>query len=474
MKNLLEKYKEISTLGEIGGLLGWDTEVNLPPKGAPERGEQQALITGIIVDKWHDLEFQKLIKNLSPKNKYYRPLNHSLKIYTKIPKKILVKDSKLTSKAFVVWHEAKKDNNFKSFAPILEELVILAREEANYLGFKDNIYDALLDLYEPGLTTSFCKNIFDKLTPELTHIIKEITAGNDRTNSLKKVKLPILTIEKQKELNNFILEKMGYDFSAGRVDTAPHPFETTLGPYDIRITNRYNNTFIESLTGAMHEGGHALYEQGVDKKLADTPLAHGISLGIHESQSRFWENIIGRSKEFSEFLSYELKVKPDDLYRELNKVKPSFIRVESDEVTYNLHIAIRFEIEEMLLNGKIKVNDLPSVWNEKMKKYLGITPKSDSEGVLQDVHWSHNSFGYFPTYTLGNLYAAQWRSVMLKEIKNFKSLVKKGDFEPILDWLRKNIHVFGKTYYPDELSVRVSGEVLNPQYFLDYLKEKYL
>lgn len=475
MKELLRKYKEIAHLSNIHGLLGWDTEVNLPLKAADERGEQSAILTSIIVDRWHDKEFKELlVKENERANKLtlnekaiLRNLNRSAKVYYKIPKKLLVRESELTSCAFAAWAKAKKENDFKSFAPYLNELLEISREMAEHLGYKDNPYDALLDLYEPGLTSLFCKKMFDKLVPDLTEVVNKL-----RDKEYKKVKVKI-PIKSQKELASFVLQKMGYDFDSGRMDIAPHPFETTLGHYDVRITNRYRETTLEGLTGAMHEGGHALYEQGVNPKFTNTPLDHGVSLGIHESQSRFWENIIGRSREFSKYFAAKLKMKPDDLFNLMNEVKPDFIRVEADEVTYNLHIAIRFEIENDLINGKIKVNELPEIWRGKMKKYLGIVPKNDSEGVLQDVHWSHNSFGYFPTYTLGNLYAAQWNHYMQHEL-DIEKLVEKGNFEPILAWLRKNIHQYGSLYYPDELVKRVTGESLNPDYFLNYIKEKYL
>ncbi len=474
MKKLLEKYKEISLLGNVSGLVGWDTEVNMPIKAATGRGEQSALLAGLIVDRWQDKEFKKLLgeanlkKDLSLKEKaILRNLNRSAKIYHKIPKKLLVEESKLTSKAFVAWATARKQNDFSEFSPHLTKLVKLSREIIKYLEYKDNPYDAFLDLYEPNLTADFVKKMFDKLTPQLSQVIKKV-------DSKKPVKFKY-PIDEQRALSKFIVERMGYDFGAGRMDIAPHPFEITIGRMDVRITNRYGENTLEGLTGAMHEGGHALYEQGVNENYEYTPLDHGVSLGIHESQSRFWENIVGRSREFSEFISPRIKIlKEDQIFNVLNNVTPSFIRVDADEVTYNLHIAVRFEIENDLINGNIQVKDLPSVWNQKIKEYLGIKVKKDSEGVLQDVHWSHNSFGYFPTYTLGNLYSAQWFHYMKKDILNFKKLVRVGDFKLILNWLRKNIHQHGSLYYPDELVKKVTGEELNPDYFLEYIKEKYL
>lgn len=474
IKKLLEKYKEIAILGGVRALMGWDTEVNMPIKATGGRGKSVALLTSIVTDKWNEPEFKKLLKiannskNLTEIEKaILRNLNRTAKIFHKIPKKLLVEESELTTKAFAAWNKARRENKFKDFAPHLEKLVGLTREIAKHLGYKDNPYDALLDLYEPGLTAEFCKNLFDKLVPELSAIAREI-----KRSKPAKFNYPI---DLQKEHVKELVSQMGYDFEAGRIDVAPHPFETTLGRYDVRITNRYKETSLEGLTGAMHEAGHAMYEQGVGEDFENTPLDNGVSLGIHESQSRFWENVVGRSMEFAKYVAPKIKVlKPKDLFNELNRVEPGLIRVDADEVTYNLHIALRFEIENDLINGKIKVRDLPKIWNTKMKKYLGIAPKTDRDGVLQDIHWSHNSFGYFPTYTLGNLYAAQWYFYMKRDIKNFKDLVKKGNFKPILSWLRKNIHVHGSLHWPEELTAQVTGEKLNPGYFLNYIKEKYL
>ncbi|HWA52450.1 MAG TPA: carboxypeptidase M32 [Patescibacteria group bacterium] len=465
MTKLQEKYKEISLLSDIQAILSWDEEVNMPEKAAENRGEQTAFLVSLLADKWQDKTFQDLISKEKNKNTK-RILERSLKIYNKIPKKLLIEESKLISESFTAWVEARKKKDFNIFAPYLEKLIYISRKKAKYLGYKNNPYDALLDLHEPGLTAEFVENLFSKLTPQLLEIIKNIKQTKKHTKFN-------MNINKQKEIAGFVLQKMGYDFNAGRMDVAPHPFETTLGRFDVRITNRYDEKSLESLTGAMHEGGHALYEQGADLKYENTPLDHGVSLGIHESQSRFWENMIGRSRQFCKYISSKYNLTPDEIYNLLNKVEKSFIRVDADEVTYNLHIAIRFEIENDLINGKIKVKDLPEVWNSKMKKYLGITPKNNSEGVLQDIHWAHNSFGYFPTYTLGNLYAGQWYYFLKKDIKNFDKLVESGNFKPILNWLRKNIHQYGSFYYPDELVKRVTGESLNPDYFVNYLKEKY-
>jgi carboxypeptidase Taq len=493
VKTLLANYKEISLLGKIGALLGWDMNVNLPPKGAGGRAEVSAYLTQLSTEKWQDKEFRKMLEDGEFKNlrneeaAIVRNLNQSAKYYYKVPKKIIIETSLVTSNAFMAWKIAKKENDFKKFLPHLEKIIELNIKTAKYLGYKENPYDALLDLYEPDLTASDCENVFSNIQPELTRILREIISSskhkdlmklsNKLFDGTKKYK-----VDNQKELSNFALNKIGYDLEAGRMDISSHPFTDTLGRYDVRITNRYKeDDFRESLMVAMHEGGHALYEQGVDEDYSYTPLAGGVSLGIHESQSRFWENQIGRSLEFMKFMTHifhkyylrELSnYSAEDFYGVFNMVNPSLIRTEADEVTYNLHIALRFEVENGLINRKIKACDLPEIWREKMKKYLGITPKTDREGVLQDVHWAYGNFGYFPTYTLGNLYAAQFRKSMRNEYE-FEKDVQKGELGKILEWLRKNIYQYGSLYFPKELCEKVTGEELNPKYFLQYIKEKY-
>jgi carboxypeptidase Taq len=490
--NLLEKYREMSLLGKINAILQWDMNVNLPPKAAEGRVQQSAYLTELITQKWLDSEFRKLVEaeeSYGPETvtkeetAMIRNIRHAGKFYWNVPMKLIIDFSEVTSRAFMVWQKAKAENRYADFLPHLRKVITLSREIAEKLGYKDNPYDALLDLYEPGFTTADCRTIFGTIQPELSKIIKKIKDSRDyKTESPLtdgKNKYPI---ETQKEFADLVIRKMNYDLEAGRMDISSHPFTETLGHFDIRITNRYKESdFRESLMGAMHETGHALYEQGVAEGYDGTPLDGGVSLGIHESQSRFWENQIGRSFDFSKFITPHLKkyyptglknIADTDIYRLMNLVKPSFIRTEADEVTYNLHIALRFEIEESLINGRSNAKDLPEIWRQKMKEYIGVVPKTDREGILQDVHWSNGMFGYFPTYTLGNLYAAQFTKRMRSEIELEKN-VEKGELKPILIWLRKNIHQYGSLYWPKELVKKVTGEELNPKYFLEYIKSKY-
>lgn len=488
VERLVNTYKEMSLLGKINAVLGWDLEVNLPPKGVETRAAQNAYITKLISEKWLNKEFKsdlvkaESLKNLTLEEKaIVRNFKQAAKFYHRVPKELIVEFSETTSKAFMAWREAREKGDFKIFEPHLKKVVHMSRLFADYIGYKDNPYDALLDIYEPGLTAAECKSMFDALVPGISMILKGIKKS--KRYEVRKDKNGIeFPVESQKQIANFVLSKMNYDFNAGRMDISAHPFTTELGHGDIRITNRYNtHNFIESIMVAMHEGGHALYEQGVSAEYEMTPLEGGVSLGIHESQSRFWENQIGRSEDFINFLTpvlkafYPRQLAKDDaqtLYAKFNQVRPSLIRVEADEVTYNLHIALRFELEDALLNKKVEVKDLPEIWKEKMEKYLGIVPKNDSDGVLQDVHWSHGTLGYFPTYTLGNLYSAQLTYLIKSEI-NLPLTIKSGEFGTILSWLRENVHRYGSLYWPAELVKRVTNESLNANYFLDYLSEKY-
>lgn len=488
LKDLASNYREISLLGKVNALLDWDLNVNLPVKASESRASQSAYITKLVSDRWLDKNFKKnlieatKLKKLGKEEKsIVRNLNHSSKYYHRVPQEIIVKFSETTSKAFLAWREAREKKEFKIFEPHLKKVIELNQIIVKHIGYKDDPYDALLDIFEPGFTAKEGEILFSDLVKQISTLLKEIEKSKvykETTDLFDKE----YDIDLQKKLSESVLEKIGYDFNAGRQDVSAHPFTTELGTGDIRITNRYSNkNFIESIMVAMHEGGHALYEQGINTYYESTPLEGGVSLGIHESQSRFWENQVGRSKEFIKYLEPTLKafypkqLQGEDavsLYKAFNKVSPSFIRVEADEVTYNLHIAIRFEIEHGLMNNEIEVSNLPKVWNEKMKKYLGVTPRNDSEGVLQDVHWSHGLLGYFPTYTLGNLYAAQFSYFMNKEIDTRK-LVSAGDFISILSWQRKNIHKYGSLYWPEELVKRVTGRKLSSKYFVDYITDKY-
>jgi carboxypeptidase Taq len=386
----------------------------------------------------------------------------------------------LTSEAESVWEEAKISNNFELFKPYLEKIVDFNLDFIELWGYKDNKYDTLLDFYEPGMTVKKLDRIFGELRSKLVPLvakIKESTQVDD--SALKKH----YDTQKQEEFGLFILNKMGYDFKAGRLDESEHPFTTGINSGDVRITTHYyTNDMSSALMSSLHEGGHALYEQNISKELKGTPLATGTSMGIHESQSRFWENIIGRSysfwscyySELQKTFPEQLKDMPlEEFYRAINKVEPSLIRVEADEVTYNLHIMIRYEIEKALINREIKVSDLPDIWNSKMEEYLGVVPPNDAKGVLQDIHWAGGSFGYFPSYSLGNIYSAQLYNAARKDIRDFDQLISRGELVKIKEWLGEKVHKHGKLLEPGEILKAVTGEEINSSYLVEYLEKKY-
>lgn len=496
IEKVLDKYKEIHLLGNINAVLGWDLSVNLPESAAESRASQTAFLTKLLTQRWLDRDMRNLVAKLDEldesqlseeERSVIRNVRHEGKLYFKVPDDILIEFSETTSKAFMAWQKAKENDDFKLFLPHLKKLVKLNQIIAENLGYEENKYDALLDLFEPGLKTKKVKEIFDVLVPETTKLLGEI----QNSKNYKKAKEVSQNLRRQdrkypeqdqRQISLFVLRRMNYDLKAGRMDISSHPFTETLGAGDVRITNRYkNNDFVDSLMVAMHEGGHALYEQGISEEYDGTPLDGGVSLGIHESQSRFWENQVGRSYEFIKYLTPVLhafypdqlyEYGPDDFFKLFNMVEPGFIRTESDEVTYNLHIALRFELEEALVNDKISAEDLPEIWREKMKDYLGIKLKDDREGVLQDVHWSHGMMGYFPTYTLGNLYAAQITEKMKEEL-DLSELSERGELGTILSWLRSNVHQHGSLYWPGELIKKITGENLKADYLIRYLNNKY-
>lgn len=490
LKKLLEKYKEISQLNKINSILNWDLNVNLPSKAAQSRAEQVAYLAHVITEKWHDTEFKKLVetaqqeKNLTKLEKaIIRNITHATKYYYNVPKELIVKREKVTSEAFPVWSKAREENNYKLFLPYLSEIFEINRQIADYLKYKDNPYDALLDLYEPELTVADCKDLFDGLKKELVPLIKKIVKSNNYSDHVPFVNdSQHYPKDDQKKIIDYVAHKMGYDFTSGRIDTSPHPFTTSLAPNDVRLTTHYNyRDFRESFTATMHEAGHGLYEQRINPDYAYTPLENGVSLGIHESLSRFWENMVGKHPNFIrtitplfQTLYYQQlgRIKEETLIKAFNIVKPSLIRIHADEVSYSLHIILRFEMENELINGKLQLKDAPDAWREKSKTLFGIVPETDREGVLQDVHWTYGAIGYFPSYAMGNIYGAQFLNTMQKTL-DFDGILAKGDLIPVKDWLDKHIHTHGSLYFPKELLMKVTGEKINYKYFIKYLNKKY-
>jgi len=457
----------------------------MPPKGLTIRGEVKSLLSAELHRRATDPKFVALVKHLaspassialsSDERVIIRETWRDVQRAQKLPVEFVEEFTKLTTNAFAAWAEARKKSDFTIFKPYLKDIVKMSQREAEYIGYDKSPYDALLDGFEPDMTSERLDRLFEPLTKELAVLVTE---AKDRPQP----KLPKMKYKKsdQQRLNERVARDLGYDLKAGRIDESPHPFTTDFHPTDVRITTRYDeDDFDVSLGSVIHEVGHALYEQGLPANEFGTPLGTSVSLGIHESQSRLWENFVGRSRAFADYLyplmrEYfgELPYSSDELYCNVNRIQPSLIRVESDEVTYNLHIMVRYELEKPLIEGRLKVDDLPSVWNQKVKDYLGITVPNDSMGVLQDIHWSHGAIGYFPTYSLGNLYAAQLFNKINQDIPNLDKQVAKGDFVELLAWLRKNIHQYGRRYSPEELIKRATGESLNSNRLLGHLKQK--
>ncbi len=482
-----EHLREIGKLNSSLALLHWDQRTYLPEKGHSARAEVIGKLSKMLFELAISDELGRYIEELEKRDDLSEQEQASVRVvgreyrrHKAIPPDLFEKFAIARSRSETAWEKAKQNSDFSSFRPYLEEMVDFSRQFADYFGYEENPYDALLEEYEPGMTTAKLREIITPLRDELVPFIKRLL--NDGTRLHTEFLRGTFPVEKQRQISLRVLEAMGYDFKAGRLDTTVHPFTITTGPGDVRVTTRFiEDDLLSGLYSSIHEGGHALYDQGIPDELRWTGLDEGASYGIHESQSRMWENIVGRSLPFWQFLSPILSeifpqfatISPEEMYRAVNVVKPSLIRVEADEVTYNLHIMLRFELEEGLINGRIVVKDLPELWNEAMERYLGVVPPNDAQGVLQDVHWSGGMFGYFPSYMLGNLYAAQLFATARKEIPGLEDEFSRGDFTKLLSWLRENIHQFGKIYDPPVLIERVTGEKPAPRYFIDYITTKY-
>lgn len=486
-----EKYqahcRKITDINLAAAVLHWDQEVNMPIKGAGFRAQQLATLSGIShdlsVDKKYGELLQSLTKNTSLSDEQKRNVMLSLKAYQKSQKytaEFVQEHSISVSEAFQAWNKAKKENDFSIFQAKLEKLVALKRQECELLGYSEHPYDALLDQYEPDTKTSDIEVVFQEVKARLVPFVKKLMAQTQNEESFM---YQSFDENKQWDFGIELLEKMGYDFEAGRQDRSAHPFSIHFSPLDARVTTRIDeNNLNEMIWSCVHEGGHALYEQGILTENYGLPLGETISLGIHESQSRLWENNVGRGlpywkanfKLLQSYFPKELeKVDAEAFYKAINVVKPSLIRTNADELSYHFHVMIRFEIEKALIEGSVEVKDLPALWNKKYKEYLNIDVPSDSQGVLQDIHWSHGSFGYFPTYSLGSFYATQFYAQAEKEIKGLSREIENGNTQSLLDWLRSKIHRHGKRYSAQELCQQITGEKLNFEPFMKYAEKKY-
>lgn len=479
--------RKIGYLGNALALADWDMRVYMPKKGVDSRSDMVTYLSGEIYkletsDQMREyLEYFEGINDLDLVTEAM--VKNCRKNYDqtkKIPEERYTEFVKVASKSGMAWEGAKEKSDFSIFQPYLEKVVEFKKEFVGYWGYEGDRYNTLLDFYEPSITVKKLDEVFGELREGIVNILEKIKSSKVEIKSDFFNKS--FSKEQQAEFNTMLLEKIGYDFEAGRLDESVHPFTTDFGNKDVRITTHYyENEFRSAVFSSLHEGGHGIYEQDIPDELEGTLLDGGASMGIHESQSRFYENIVGRSKEFWKYFYPEAQKRFDqfkgisleEFYKGVNEVKPSLIRIEADELTYSLHVIIRYEIEKELVNGRVEVKDLPKLWNAKYKEYLGVEPSRDAEGVLQDVHWSDGSFGYFPSYALGNLYGAQFLNRMVKDIPDFYERIENGDFSAIHQWLVENIHKHGAVYSPAELVKMVTGEELKAGYFIDYLYNKY-
>ncbi len=485
--SLKKELQKIADVGFASAVLSWDQETYMPPKGATFRAQQLATLAGIAHKMYTDPAIGNMIKVLKSNNtlneKETKNLNLVSEDYEKQKKystAFVEEMSHTVSECFQAWQSAREKNKYELYAPVLNRLVELKRKECDLLGYKEHPYDALIDQHEKGMTTREVEVLFDDVKKELIPLVQRIAQSPQVDDSFF---YQHYDKQKQWDFGIKLLEQMGYDFNAGRQDISAHPFTIHFSSQDVRLTTRIDeNNLSEMIWSCIHEGGHGLYEQGLPVEEYGMPLGNHISLGIHESQSRLWENNVGRSLLYWQnnmnlartYFPEQLKnVSAQDFYKAANKVTPSLIRTNADELTYHFHVLIRFEIEKALIEEKVNVNELPELWNALYKKYLGIEVPDNTRGVMQDIHWSHGSFGYFPTYSIGSFYAAQFYAAAQKQLKNLDNQLLNGKMEALLAWLRENIHQHGKMYTSSELCVKISGEKLNFRYFMDYVVKKY-
>jgi carboxypeptidase Taq len=473
MQDLL---KEIALLSSTSATLGWDQETYAPAGSVSHRAKQLAYLQGRIHKLQTSDQFRDGLPSLDPANQ--RELTHCFDRATKLPQELVERDSETSSLAKAAWSEAREKNDFAAFAPLFDKLLGIAREKADHWGYEDEPYDALLSGYERGAKTREVAELFDSIDVELAQIAAAaVQASASVPADFLHGPAPI---EAQQTLNREIAGSLGFDFEEGRIDTTAHPFCTTLGPADVRLTTRYEeHDFTSSLFGVMHETGHGLYEQGLPPSNFHLPSGQAVSLGIHESQSRLWENHVGRSRPFwgkwlpraQELFPHLRDIPLDDFRVAVNRCAYSAIRVEADEATYDLHILLRFKLERALLAGELEVADVPAAWNETFEKLFGFRPKNDSEGCLQDIHWAMGGLGYFATYSLGNINSAQLFEAAMED-HEISSAFGEANFLPLLDWMREKIHRHGSTLFPQDLIEQATGSKTNPAPYLAHLRKK--
>jgi carboxypeptidase Taq len=489
---LVSMLREVATLRSVGAVLDWDEQTHLPSRGAEHRANQASLVARLAHERFTAPRIGELLDAVAgsplasdPESDAAVNVREGRRSYDrarKLPSSLVEEMARTTVMGQHAWAEAKKKSHYPTFEPWLGKILVLKRKEAACVGFAatGNPYDALLDEYEPGATAADIRRVFESLRGPLVELIGRIV------DSPRKAPVEILERrypkDAQEKLATEAAAAVGFDFEAGRLDTSVHPFCSGFGPGDTRMTTRYDERdFGNAFFGVLHETGHGLYDQGLPAEHFGTPRGDAVSLGIHESQSRMWENLVGRSRAFWRFFLPKVRqafpeaaanVGEDEWVFAVNDVRPSFIRTESDEATYNLHVLLRFELEQALLRDEVKTKDIPSIWNERMRQYLGVNPPDDARGCLQDIHWSGGMVGYFPTYTLGNLYAAQFFEQARQDLGDVDAMFTRGEFAPLLGWLRDKIHRHGKRYTGPQLVRKVTGKDLSAEPLLRHLRRK--
>ncbi|WP_411845097.1 carboxypeptidase M32 [Roseibacillus persicicus] len=481
---LSERLREKHLYASAASTLGWDQETYLPERGVAHRADQLALLSGKIHELGTSDAFRAALEDaeaeaLPGQEANLRELRHHFDLTTRIPQALVEKESQTSSMGKAAWAKARADNDFATFAPHLEKLLAIAREKAELWGYEDEPYTALLSCYERGANTTEVANLFDTLQDDLVDIAAQAVEASRQIPA--DLLLGPAPIESQQTLNREIAESIGFDFSAGRIDTTTHPFCTTLGPCDVRLTTRYDeNDFASSLFGILHEAGHGLYEQGTPSDQAHLPSGDPVSLGIHESQSRLWENHVGRSRPFwekwlpraQELFPHLRALDLNQFLIAINRSDYTFVRVEADEATYDLHILLRFELERKLLNSELQVKDIPAAWNARFEQLFNMVPSTDTEGCLQDIHWAMGGLGYFPTYSLGNLNAAQLFQTAMGS-STISTAFAKADTAPLLSWLQQEIHSKGATLLPQELMKSATGRPTEGADYLTHLRSRF-
>lgn len=478
----------IVDLRNSAAVLGWDQETYMPVRGAAARAEQLGTLTRLAHDRFVSPTTAKLLDaaeasaQLDPASDDGAVIRMARRDYARqirLPAEFVAARARGASLSTLVWRQARPRNDFAAFRPALQEMMDFARREADYIGYQDHPYDALLDHYEPGITSRDLDRIFARLREVIVPLVRSYTERDHpipdtvRTAEFDPIQQRLFALK--------VAEAFGFDLSRGRLDESAHPFTESFDPDDVRITTRYLQDSLFGIFAIFHEAGHAIYEQGVPTSLARTWVGRGASLGVHESQSRLWENLIGRSRPFWQFYYRPFqdhfpslrRTALDAFYRVVNRVQPSLIRVEADEVTYNLHIMLRYELEKELITGSLAVSKLPEAWNDRMRTYLGITPPTDADGVMQDTHWASALIGYFPTYTLGNILSVQLFEAARRAHPTLSEEIARGQFTTLLGWLREHVHIYGRKFLPPEIVMRATGTALTPEPYLLYLQHKF-